>query len=84
MSELTDLWISTETGAELVGYHPGHVRHLARSGAITAYRIGNTWIVSREDLFAYKGRMDALGDQRHTPWQRRRPDLAEEGRGRTR
>lgn len=81
MSGFTDLWISTAEGARITGYHEGHVRHLARSGAITGYRIGGTWIVNREELVAYKARMDRLGTAKNDPW---RVELAEEGRGRTR
>jgi excisionase family DNA binding protein len=74
-----DGWISTAEGARISGYHEAYVRTLAREGTVTAYRIGRTWIVNRENLLRYRREMDTLGNQRHNPW---RPELAEEGRGR--
>jgi excisionase family DNA binding protein len=76
-----DGWISTAQAAQLSGYADAHIRTLARRGYIEAEQIGRDWLIRRDDMLAYKARMDALGSQRHNPW---RSDLAEDGRGRTR
>lgn len=77
MSGLGD-WITTSEGAALTGYSSAYIRQLAGGERIKAQRVGRDWLVSRENLLAYKARMDALADQKHNPW---RDDLGD-GRGR--
>ena len=72
-----DGWVTTNEGAELTGYSAAYVRMLARTGKITARRIGRDWVVDRKKLLAHKARMDALGTDKHNPW---RDDLGDGGR----
>ena len=81
MSNPVEGWITTGDAAALTGYARGTVRRLAGRGLVEAVKVGRDWLVNRESLLAYKGRMEALGRERHNPW---RGELAQQGRGRRR
>jgi excisionase family DNA binding protein len=66
-----DGWVTTDKGAELTGYTAEYVRILAREGRIEARKMGRDWWVNREDLLAYKDRMDELGTKKHALWKER-------------
>lgn len=70
-------WITTAEAAALTGYSPAYVRWLARMGRVRARKVTRDWLVSREDVLAYKGQMDRLGPDKHNPW---REDLEDRGR----
>lgn len=72
-------WVTTREAAELTGYDPAYIRVLAKQGKVEGFKAGRDWLVSRESVLGYKRRMDALGPQKHNPWQE---DLTTDGRGR--
>ncbi|MEJ5311757.1 MAG: helix-turn-helix domain-containing protein [Anaerolineae bacterium] len=72
-------WISTRQGATLTGYCREYVTKLAKAGRIRGMKLGHDWVVNREDLEAFKRKMQALGTSKHNPF---REDLQAEGRGR--
>ena len=43
-------WVTTEEAAEISGYHPEHVRWLARRGKIGAEKKGRDWWIDRDKL----------------------------------
>lgn len=61
-------WITTEEAATLSGYHPEHVRRLARQGKIGAEkRAGHDWWIDRDRFKLYLDAMNDLGAKRHDP-----------------
>ncbi len=60
-------WISTLQGANLTGYCRGYVIKLVRAGRIKGAKVGHDWLVNREDLEAFKRKMQALGTAKHNP-----------------
>lgn len=50
IEERTDGWLSTREAAERLGLTPGRVRELIVSGALPASRIGNRYVLRREDV----------------------------------
>lgn len=73
-------WISTKQGADLTGYCREYVVKLAKKGYIHGVKIGHDWLVNREDLEAFKRKMQALGTSKHNPF---REDLQAQNRGRS-
>lgn len=57
-------WITTTEAAQISGYHRDHIRRLIRSEEIDAHKWGRDWMVSRESLFAYLGKMGKRGARR--------------------
>ena len=48
-------WLTTEEAQALTGYGEYHLSRLARSGQVTARKIGGrVWLFERESLTAYK------------------------------
>jgi excisionase family DNA binding protein len=72
-------WLTTEQAGELTGYNVKYLRWLAGQGRVEARKVGRDWLISREDLLAYKREMERLGTAKHDPW---RKELADRGRGR--
>lgn len=75
-------WMTVNEAAALAGYTVGHIRHLARAGALLAVRVGRDWLINCEALLQYQRAMEALGTDKHNPWREERPDLAGTDRGR--
>jgi excisionase family DNA binding protein len=69
-------WITTSEAVEATGYGAEYLRQLARKGAIEVRKFAGRWLFSRDDLLAYKRRMDALGRKKHDP---RGSEHAQEG-----
>lgn len=80
-SPVAEGWITTDDAAALTGYARATVRRLVGQGQVEARKVGRDWLVNRESLLAYRGRMDELGNERHNPW---RGELVQQGRGRKR
>ena len=60
-------WITTQQAASLTGYSQLHIRRLAASEAIKAFKRGRDWFIGRESLLAYKRKMNGLGTLKHSP-----------------
>ena len=58
-------WISTEEAAEISGYHPGHVRRLARQSKIGAKKKGHDWWIDRDKFGVYLATVESLGSKKH-------------------
>jgi excisionase family DNA binding protein len=60
--------VTVAEAAELTGYSEGHVRYLIRNDKIEAERLGKlVYVIDRQSLMDYAGRMDALGNEKHAP-----------------
>lgn len=68
-------WITTDEAAALSGYHPEHVRWLARGGKIGAEKKGRDWWINRDKLREYLATVEALGTRKYDP--RGAPELAQ-------
>ena len=60
-------WITVPEAAELVGYHPVHIRRLAKEGHIKGIKRGRDWWVERKSVRAYAEEMKRLGPAKHDP-----------------
>jgi excisionase family DNA binding protein len=61
MSEpITEGWLTTDQAQTLTGYARTYLRLLASRGRVEARKVGRDWLLNRENLLAYKARMDAL------------------------
>ena len=56
--------ITVRDAAQLVGYHPEHVRELLRAGIVKGQKFGETWQVDRADLLIYANRQAKSGKKR--------------------
>lgn len=54
-------WLSSAEAAERLGLTPGRVRELIASGALRARRVGNRFLVSRDDVDARRSGQPAVG-----------------------
>ncbi len=61
---MADEWLTVTQAAELVGYHPDHVRRLIRLGKITADKFATVWRVDRRSLLAYVKAAEKQGEKR--------------------
>ena len=52
LSISSDLFMNTDEAAAMLGVHPKTLQRLARSGRITAYRVGKLWRFQACDLWA--------------------------------
>jgi hypothetical protein len=53
--------------AELAGYHPEHLRRLAREGKVKALPVeGRVWLFHAGDVMDHKTVMARLAEQKHT------------------
>ena len=57
------VWITTAEAAELSGYHPYHVRALAREGKIAGRKFGNVWQISQSSLEEYLAQVHNRGEK---------------------
>jgi excisionase family DNA binding protein len=48
----SEAFMNTDEAAAMLGVHPKTLQRLARSGRITAYRIGKLWRFQARDLWA--------------------------------
>ncbi len=71
-------WITTEEAAEVSGYHPEHVRWLARRGKIGAEKKGRDWWIDRDRFREYLTLVESLGTKKFDPY---RGANREEGEG---
>lgn len=60
-------WITTEEAAEISGYHPEHVRWLARGGKIGAEEKRRDWWIDRDRFRKYLAPVEALGAKKFDP-----------------
>ena len=52
LSISSDPFMNTDEAAAMLGVHPKTLQRLARSGRITAYRVGKLWRFQACDLWA--------------------------------
>ncbi len=52
LSIASDPFMNTDEAAAMLGVHPKTLQRLARSGRITAYRVGKLWRFQACDLWA--------------------------------
>ncbi len=57
-------WITTQEAAEMISYHPEHIRELIREGKIKARKFGVVWQVDRASLLAYLRKAEKTGAKR--------------------
>jgi excisionase family DNA binding protein len=57
-------WLTVSQAAELTGYSKYHIRYLLRESTIQGQKVGQAWLVNREDLLRYKTEMDSLGTEK--------------------
>jgi excisionase family DNA binding protein len=55
LSISSDPFMNTDEAAAMLGVHPKTLQRLARSGRITAYRVGKLWRFQACDLWADVG-----------------------------
>ena len=42
--------LTVREAAELLGYHPDHVRRLLRAGTVQGERVGPVWLIPRQEV----------------------------------
>lgn len=48
-------WVTIREAAQIVSYRPGHIRRLAKTGAVEARKVGaRLWLVNMAALLEYK------------------------------
>ena len=57
-------WLSISEAVDLSGYHPDHLRELARDGRVEGKKIVTVWQISRKSLVDYLRRSADLGEKR--------------------
>jgi excisionase family DNA binding protein len=57
-------WISVREAAQLIEYHPDHLRVLLRQGKINAKKVVSVWLVDKKSLIQYLHRMKTKGEKR--------------------
>ncbi len=57
-------WLTVREAAELSGYNPESITRLIRDGKIQARKVSIVWLVDRESLLAYLGKVQTLGEKR--------------------
>jgi excisionase family DNA binding protein len=49
-------WLTVTEAAQLLGYHPNHLRRLLRKGAVSGWKRRNRqWAISRKEVERVKG-----------------------------
>jgi excisionase family DNA binding protein len=61
---MAESWLTTNQAAELVNFHPDHVRRLIRGGLVKAEKFGPVWKVDQQSLLAYVRKMEKQGERR--------------------
>lgn len=57
-------WLTVREATKLSGYNAEYITRLIREGKIKARKISIVWLVDRESLLAYLGKVQSLGDKR--------------------
>ena len=42
--------LTTQEAADRLGYHPNHLRRLLRTGKVKGERIGQVWLIDRQEV----------------------------------
>ena len=51
--DLSSTVVSSSDAADVLGIHPLSIQKLIYSGALSAEKIANRWIISRDELFEF-------------------------------
>ncbi len=57
-------WITIAEACKLSGYHPDHLRELAREGRIQGRKFVTVWQIDKASLLAYLHRVEKMGEKR--------------------
>jgi hypothetical protein len=57
-------WLTVNRAVEISGYHPVHLRRLAKSGEVEAVKIGRDWLLNQKSLLSYVRKSEKLGAKR--------------------
>ena len=42
--------LTVKEAAEVLGYHPDHVRRMLRAGTVQGERVGPLWLIDRQEM----------------------------------
>lgn len=57
-------YLTTHQAAELIGYHPDHIRVLIREKKVAAKKWGRDYMIDRKSLLVYVAQQSKLGNKR--------------------
>ena len=57
-------WLTVREAVKLSGYNPESITRLIREGKIKARKVSIVWLVDRETLLEYLGKVQKLGEKR--------------------
>ena len=63
--------LTVEEAAKQLGYHPDHVRLLLRTGRVKGERIGQVWLIDRQEVERIKALQGPKGRLPRAPKQRK-------------
>lgn len=69
MPDLAD-YMTVQEAAEKLGFHVDHVRRMRRQGVLDAFKVGATWLISKESVERYLE--DTAGTEKHDPFRRKK------------
>lgn len=69
MPDLAD-YMTVQEAAEKLGFHVDHVRRMRRQGVLEAFKVGATWLISKESVKQYQ--QSTAGTEKHDPSRRKK------------
>jgi excisionase family DNA binding protein len=57
-------WLTVSEAAKLCDYNPESITRLIREGKIKATKVSIVWLVDRQSLLEYLGKVQKLGEKR--------------------
>ena len=66
-SDFSDEYITVITAAEISGYNQQYLRRLLRENVFRSRRIGQLWLINRNDFLYYLSKAKRSGDKRYGP-----------------
>ena len=57
-------WLTVREAAQLSGYNPESITRLIREDKIKARKVSIVWLVDRESLLTYLGKVQTMGEKR--------------------
>jgi len=66
-SDYSNEFITVRTAAEISGYNQQYLRRLLRGNVFQSRRIGQLWLIDREDFLKYLANAKQSADKRYGP-----------------
>jgi len=66
-SDFSGEYLTVKTAAKVSGYNQQYLRRLLRANVLQSKRLGQIWLINRDDFLRYLGKANKSEDKRFGP-----------------